>query len=135
MTDTSFMTAGHAVLIEDVPLEKFTSNRKTFAPVAYGSQTFSPTELKMSISAKEFSAIFFAFKKFGHIFWGTPKLVTIQSNNKSVTRFFQTYRTSAVGTERREEITNTNSFNGGWNKKVFSTDRNYVDVAGKTKEK
>ena len=39
---------------------------------------------------KEFLAIFFAFKEFGHIFWGTPKPVIILTDNKSVTRFFQT---------------------------------------------
>ena len=90
MTDASFSAAGYAVLIEDDPLEKYTSTRKAFAPVAYGSKTFSPTQLKMSIYAKEFLAKFFAFKEFGHIFWGTPKPVIILTDNKSVTRFFQT---------------------------------------------
>ena len=42
----------------------------------------------MSIYVKEFLAIFFAFKDFGHNFWGTPKLVLILTD-KSVTRFFQ----------------------------------------------
>ena len=90
MTDASFTAAGYAVLIEDGPLEKFTSTRKAYAPVAYGSKTFSPAQLKMSIYAKEFLAIFFAFKEFGHFFWGTPKPVIILTDNKSVTRFFQT---------------------------------------------
>ena len=90
MTDASFSAAGYAVLIEDDPLEKYTSTRKAYAPVAYGSKTFSPTQLKMSIYAKDFLAIFFAFKEFGHIFWGTPKPVIILTDNKSVTRFFQT---------------------------------------------
>ena len=44
----------------------------------------------MSIYAKEFLAIFFAFKEFGHNFWGTPKPVIILTDNKSVTQFFQT---------------------------------------------
>ena len=90
MTDASFTAAGYAVLIEDDPLEKYTSTRKAYAPVAYGSKTFSPAKLKMSIYAKEFLAIFFAFKEFGHIFWRTPKPVIILTDNKSVTRFFQT---------------------------------------------
>ena len=37
MTDSSFSAAGYAVLIEDDPLEKYTSTRKAFAPVAVGS--------------------------------------------------------------------------------------------------
>ena len=90
MTDASFTAAGYAVLIEDDPLEKYTSTRKAYAPVAYGSKTFSPAQLKMSIYTKEFLAIFFAFKEFGHIFWGTPKPVIILTDNKWVTQFFQT---------------------------------------------
>ena len=89
MTDASFLAAGNAVLIEDDPMEKYSSIRKTFAPVAYGSKTFSPAHLKMSIYAKSFLAILFALKEFGHIFWGTPKPVIILTDNKSVTRFFQ----------------------------------------------
>ena len=70
MTDASFGAAGYAVLIEDDPSQKFTSIRKSYAPVAYGSKTFNPDQIKMSIYAKEFLAIYFAFKEFGHIFWG-----------------------------------------------------------------
>ena len=90
MTDASFSAAGYAVLMEDDPMEKYSSTRKAFAPVAYVSKTFSPAKLKMSIYAEEFLAIFFAFKEFRHIFWGTPKPVIILTDNKSVTRFFQT---------------------------------------------
>ena len=90
MTDASFGAAGYAVLIEDDPSQKFTSIRKSYAPVAYGSKTFTPAQIKMSIYAKEFLAIYFAFKEFGHIFWGAPKPVIILTDNKAVTRFFQT---------------------------------------------
>ena len=44
----------------------------------------------MSIYAKEFVAIYMAFKEFGHIFWGATKPVIIITDSKSVTRFFQT---------------------------------------------
>ena len=44
----------------------------------------------MSIYAKEFLAIYYTFKEFGHIFWGSPQPVIILTDNKSVTRFFQT---------------------------------------------
>ena len=90
MTDASFGAAGYAVLIEDDPSQKFTSLRKSYAPVAYGSKTFTPAQIKMSIYAKEFLAIYFAFKEFGHIFWGAPKPVIILTDNKAVTQFFQT---------------------------------------------
>ena len=80
MTDASFGAAGYAVLIEDDPSQKFTSLRKSYAPVAYGSKTFTSAQIKMSIYAKEF----------GHIFWGAPKPVIILTDNKAVTRLFQT---------------------------------------------
>ena len=91
MTDASFGAAGYADdLIEDDPNQKFSSLRKSYAPVAYGSKTFKPAQLKMSIYVKEFLAIYFAFKEFGHYFWGAPKPVIILTDNKAVTRFFQT---------------------------------------------
>ena len=89
MTDASFQAAGYAVLI-DHPNQKYTSTRKTYAPIAYGSKTYSPSQIKMSIYAKEFLAIYMAFKQFGHLFWGATKPVNIMTDSKSVTRFFRT---------------------------------------------
>ena len=89
MTDASFVAAGYAVLEEDDPYQKFTSLRKSYA-VAYGSKTFTSRLIEMSIYAKEFPVIYFAFKDYGHIFWGAPKPVIILTDNKAVTRFFQT---------------------------------------------
>ena len=43
----------------------------------------------MSIYAKELLAIYLAFNEFEHIFWGAIKPVIIMTDNKSVTRFFQ----------------------------------------------
>ena len=90
ITDASFQAAGYAVLIEDDPNQKNTSTRKTFAPIAYGSKTYSPSQIKMSFYSKEFLAIYMAFKVFGHIFWGATKPVIIKTDSKSVTSFFQT---------------------------------------------
>ena len=90
MTDDSFTAAGYAILTEDDPNQKFTSVKKSYAPIAYCTKTFIPSQLKMSLYAKKFLATYYAFKEFGHIFWGTPKPVIILTDNKSVTRFFQT---------------------------------------------
>ena len=92
MTGASFKTAGYAVLIEDNPNQKNTSTRKTYAPIAC-SKTYTPSQIKLSIVAKAFLAIYLAFKDFGHIFWGTTKPVIIMTENKSVTRFFRTKTT------------------------------------------
>ena len=90
MTDANFQTAGYAVLTEDDPNPKYTSTRKTYAPIAYGSKTYSPSQIKICIYAKEFLAIYMAFKQIGHIFWVATKPVIIMTDSKSVTRFFQT---------------------------------------------
>ena len=90
MSDASFTAAGYAIMIEDDPQQKLQSKRKTYAPIAFGSKTFNSTQLKMSIYAKEFLAIFFAFSEFGHLMWGSTFPVIVFIDNRAVTRFFQT---------------------------------------------
>ena len=90
MTDASFRSAGYALMIEDNPDQKIQSKRKTYAPVAFGSKIFSPAQLKMSIYSKEFLAIYMAFLEFAHILWEATKPTIVLTDNKSVTRFFQT---------------------------------------------
>ena len=77
-------------MIEDNRDQKIQSKRKTYAPVAFGSKVFSPAQLKMSIYSKEFLAIYMAFLEFAHILWETLKPTILLTDNKSVTRFFQT---------------------------------------------
>ena len=90
MTDASFRSAGYALMIEDNPDQKIQSKRKTYAPVAFGSKIFSPAQLKMSIYSKEVLATYMAFLEFAHILWETTKPTIVLTDNKSVTRFFQT---------------------------------------------
>ena len=90
MTDASFRSAGYALMTEDNPDQKQQSKRKTYDPVAFGSKIFSPAQLKMSIYSKEFLAIYMAFLEFALILWEATKPTIVLTNNKSVTRFFQT---------------------------------------------
>ena len=90
VTDASFRSAGYALMIEDNPDQKIQSKRKTYAPVAFGSKVFSRAQLKMSIYSKEFLAIYMVFLEFAHILWETSKPTILLTDNKSVTRFFQT---------------------------------------------
>ena len=90
ITDANFKNAGYALKTEEDPEQKITSTKKTYAPVAFGSKTFSPSQLKMSIYVKEFLAIYFAFMEYSHILWGSTKPIIVLTDNKSVTRFFQT---------------------------------------------
>ena len=69
MTDASFGAAGYAVLIEDDPSQNFTSIRKSYAPVVYGS-TFSATQIKMSIYANDFTCNLFRIQGIWACFLG-----------------------------------------------------------------
>ena len=62
MSDASFTAAGYAIMIEDDPQQKLQSKRKTYATIAFGSKSFNPTQLKMSIYAKEFLDIFCVYR-------------------------------------------------------------------------
>ena len=90
MTGASFRSAGYALMIEDNPDQKIQSKRKTYAPVAFGSNIFSPAQPKMFIYSKEFLAIYMAFLEFAHILWEATKPTIVLTDNKSVTRIFQT---------------------------------------------
>ena len=89
MSDASLTAAGYAIMIEDDPNQKLQSKRKTYAPIAFGSKTFNPTQTKMSIYAKEFPSINFAFVEVGHPMWGSTFPAFVFTDNRSVTRFFQ----------------------------------------------
>ena len=92
MIDASFQAAGYAVFFEDHPNQKYTSTRKNYGHIACGSNTYTPSQIKMSIYAKETLVIYQAFKEFGHIFWGAIKPVIIMNDRKSVARLSQTLR-------------------------------------------
>ena len=72
MSDASLQAAGYRVVIENDPNQEYISTRITYAPVAYGSKTYRPSQTKMSIYVKKFLSIYLAFKEFGHIFFGVP---------------------------------------------------------------
>ena len=90
MSDASFTAAGYAIMIEDDPNQKLQSKPKTYAPIAFVSKTFNPTQTKMSIYAEQFLSIYFAFVEFGHLMWGSTLPVIVFTDNRSVTQFFQT---------------------------------------------
>ena len=90
MTDASFRSAGYALMIQDNPDQKIQSMRKTYLTVAIGSKTFSPAQLKISIYSNELLAIYMAFPEFAHILWEAIKRTMVMTENKSVTRIFET---------------------------------------------
>ena len=77
-------------MIEGNPDQNIQSKRKTYAPMAFGSQIFSPAELEMSTYSKHFLTIYVAILEFAHILWEATKPANVLTESKSVTHFFQT---------------------------------------------
>ena len=91
MCDASEHAAGYVLLIEDYT-ENNDEKKKTYAPVAFGSQRFTEGQMSLTMYAKEFLAMHFAFDEFAHILWGVKKPTIVMTDNKALTRFFQSKR-------------------------------------------
>ena len=90
LTDASFRASGYAPMIEEDKDRKLNSSKITFASVAFEAKMFSPAQLKMSIFCKEFLAIYHAFLEYSQLLWETTLPTHLMTDNRSVTRFFQT---------------------------------------------
>ena len=88
MCDASEHAAGYVLLIEDYTTTE-DGPTKAYAPVAFVSQRFTEGQMSLSMYAKEFLAMHFAFEEFGHILWGLKKPTIVMTENKPLTRFFQ----------------------------------------------
>ena len=89
LCDASYYGTGFALKIEDYVKTPNKKDRKTYAPVAFGSRLFSLSQLKFSTYYKEFLGLYFALDHFSHFIWGTEKPVIVLTVNKSLTQFFQ----------------------------------------------
>ena len=73
-------------------IEDFTGSnddkKKTYAPVAFGSQRFTEGHMSLTMYAKAILAMHFAFDEFDHILWGVKKPTIVMTDNKALTRFF-----------------------------------------------
>ena len=66
-----------------------TGKDKILAPVSFGSKVFSASQLKLSIHAKEFLAVYYALDTFAHLLWGaTKKKIIVLTDNKALAFFF-----------------------------------------------
>ena len=87
---SGFTAAGYANMIENDPQQKLQSKHKTYALIAFGSETFNSTQLKMYTNTEEILAIVFAFSEIGHSMWGSIFSVIVFNGNRAVTIFFRT---------------------------------------------
>ena len=91
MCDASEHAAGYVLLIEDYT-DTDVGSMKSYAPVAFGSQRFTEGQMSLTMYAKEFLAMHFAFDEFAHVLWGVKKQTIVLTDNKALTRFFQSMR-------------------------------------------
>ena len=89
LCDASYYGAGFVLMIEDYVKDQKAKERKTYAPVAFGTKLFNEAQLKFSTYYKEFLGLYFALDHFSHFIWGTEKPVIILTDNKSLVQFFQ----------------------------------------------
>ena len=87
MCDAIEHAAGYLLLIEDYT-EANGGQKKTYAPKAFGSQRFTEGQMSLTMYAKEFLAMHFAFDEFAHILRGVKKPTIVMTDNKALTRFF-----------------------------------------------
>ena len=88
MCDASQHAAGYVLLLEDYT-DSDVGPMKSYAPVASGSQRFTEGQLSLTMYAKAFLAMHFAFDEIALILWGMKKPTIVMTDNKALTRFFQ----------------------------------------------
>ena len=86
LCDAGYHGAGFVLMVEDYVNETGKKEKKTYAPVSFGSHLFNAPQFKFS---KKFLALYFALEFFSHYIWGSSKQVIILTENKSLTQFFQ----------------------------------------------
>ena len=66
MCDASEHAAGYVLLTEDY-IETDGGKKTLYAPIGFGSKRYTPGQRSLSMYAKEFLAMHYAFDEFGHI--------------------------------------------------------------------
>ena len=92
MTDANFRCAGYAPMIEDNPDQRSNEKEKRMHASRLDQKSFlrQSSRYQFTRKSKFFLAIYMAFLEFAHILWETSKPTIVLTDNKSVTRFFQT---------------------------------------------
>ena len=88
MCDASEHAAAYMLLIEGYSKQN-TGSLKKYASVAFGPTKFQGGQMELTMYAKEFLTMHFAFDNFGHFLLGAQKPILVITDNKALTRFFQ----------------------------------------------
>ena len=87
LCDASFQGTGFVLRIENYLIDQKGKQKKTYAPVSFGSSLFTTTQLKLSVYYKEFFAHYFALDHLGHFIWDATKLVLVLIDKRSLPQF------------------------------------------------
>ena len=66
LCDASYYGAVFVLMIEDYVKDQKSKERKTYAPVAFGTKLFNEAQLKFSTYYKEFLGLYFALDQFSN---------------------------------------------------------------------
>ena len=86
LCNASYHGSGFILMVEDYVKENNSGEKKTYAPVSFGSRMFASPQLKFSVYYKEFFALYFALDRFAKYIWVNTKPVTILTDNRSLTK-------------------------------------------------
>ena len=89
MTDASFRSAGYALMIENSPDQIIQTKNKLARLSLLDAKLFPPRNSRCQFTKKKL-AIYMAILEFAEFLWEISKLTIVLTDNKSVTRFFQT---------------------------------------------
>ena len=87
--DASYKRTGFVLLVEDYGKENNTGEKRTYAPVSFGSRLFTSPQLKFSVYYKDVLALYFALDHFANYIWHNNKPVMNLTDNKNFKQFFQ----------------------------------------------
>ena len=66
LCDASYHSTGFVLMIEDCLIDQKGQQKKSYAPVSFGSRLFNDTQLKFSVNYMEIRALCFALDHFAH---------------------------------------------------------------------
>ena len=68
LCDASYYSNLFVLMVEDYLVEKYGKKKPACAPVSFGSQLFTASQLKLSTYCQDFLALYFALEHFSHSF-------------------------------------------------------------------
>ena len=89
LCDASYYSVSFVLMIEDYVKDQKATDRKAYAPVAFGTKFSNEAQFNFSTYYKIILGLYFALDDFSHFTWVTEKPVIVLTDKKSLVKFFQ----------------------------------------------